>query len=107
MGLGLSFLRHIERVKGIIYLFDATSLDVLHELKMLKNELKSYNKTLPGKDSLIVLNKLDLVNDDDYINDLKASFPKNTKVLSISAETGEGLEELLDKIDKIFFKKKK
>jgi GTPase len=107
LGLGLSFLRHIERVKGIIYMFDATSLDVLHELKMLKNELKSYNKTLPAKESLIVLNKIDLVNDEDYMNELTASFPKNTKVISISAETGVGLEELLDKIDKIFFKKKR
>ena len=48
-----------------------------------------------------------MVNDEDYINELTASFPKNTKVISISAETGVGLEELLDKIDKIFFKKKR
>ena len=107
MGLGLSFLRHIERVKGIIYLFDATSVDVQMEFKMLKNELRSYNKTLPTKDSIIVLNKIDLINDPDYINDLKSTFPKSTKIIEISAEMGDGLEELLQKIDKTFFKIKK
>lgn len=107
LGLGLSFLRHIERVKGILYLFDATSVDVQMEYKMLKSELRSYNKTLPNKDCIIVLNKIDLVDDPNYIQDLQSTFPKSAKVLGISAETGEGLEELLQKIDKTFFKIKK
>ena len=103
LGLGLSFLRHIERVKGIIYLLDATSVDVLLEFKMLKNELKTYNKSLPTKKSIVVLNKIDLVDDAVYIEDLKKSFPKKTKIHSISAHSGEGLDEFLDLIDKVFF----
>jgi translation initiation factor IF-2 len=47
------------------------------------------------------------VDDPNYIQDLKSTFPKSAKILGISAETGEGLEELLQKIDKTFFKIKK
>lgn len=110
LGLGLSFLKHIERVRGIIYLFDASSIDVAMEFKLLKQELRTYNKFLIKKPSLIVLNKIDLVNDPDYINELTQQFPKTMSVLSISAETGEGLDKLLNKIDTFFFsfrKKKK
>ncbi|MCB1179873.1 MAG: GTPase ObgE, partial [Leptospiraceae bacterium] len=77
MGLGLSFLRHIERVKGIIYLFDVTSIDVEEEYKMLKSELKTYNKTLLNKKSIIVLNKIDEVEDEEYIKDIAGIFKKS------------------------------
>ena len=110
LGLGLSFLKHIERVRGIIYLFDASSIDVALEFKLLKQELRTYNKLLTKKPSLIVLNKTDLINDAGYVNELSLQFPKTMSVLSISAETGEGLDKLLNKIDSFFFpvrKKKK
>lgn len=104
VGLGLSFLKHIERVQGILYLFDITSLDVLAEYKLLQEELKSYNKELLKKPSLIVLNKIDLMDDMDYINELKKLFPKK-HIVEISAEKEMNLENLLKQIDKTFFKK--
>ncbi|MDX1960893.1 MAG: GTPase ObgE [Leptospiraceae bacterium] len=106
-GLGLSFLRHIERVKGIIFMFDATSIDIKEEYKMLKHELNSYKKGLAKTKSIIVLNKTDLVEDDDYVSELKKLFPKNSKIVPISAETSVGLEELLDCIDEVFFGRNK
>lgn len=106
VGLGLSFLRHIERVKGIVYLFDISSVDVIEEYKMLQAELRSYNKELIKKDSIIVLNKADLVDDSEYIEDMKAQFGKK-KVIAISAAEEKNLEELLTLIDKTFFGKGK
>jgi GTP-binding protein len=104
-GLGLSFLRHIERVKGIIYLLDITSVDVLAEYEMLQNELKSYNKKLLKKKSIIVLNKIDEVEDDEYSTELSKKFKKKN-VIGISAIQETHLEELLILIDKVFFGKK-
>ncbi len=104
VGLGLSFLKHIERVKGIIYLFDITSIDILGEYKLLQEELKSYNKELLKKTSLLVLNKIDLINDLEYINEIKKLFPKK-KIIEISAEKEINLQNLLKEIDKTFFKK--
>jgi GTPase len=103
-GLGLSFLKHIERVKGILYMFDATSIDVAEEFKMLKKELKYYNQNLPKKKSLIILNKIDLVEDDDYLDELKKSIPVKIPICTISADKELNLDELLNKIDKVFFK---
>ncbi|MCB1141944.1 MAG: GTPase ObgE [Leptospiraceae bacterium] len=103
-GLGLSFLRHIERVRGILYMFDATSIDVAGELKLLKKELRSYNKSLPSKKSLIILNKMDLIDDENYLEDLKASIPGKIPIVTISAMEEKNIELLLQKIDRTFFK---
>lgn len=102
VGLGLSFLKHIERVKGILYLFDITSLDVLAEYQLLQAELKSYNKELLKKPSIIVLNKIDLIDDPEYIQEIKKQFKKK-RVVTISSEKEINLENLLKELDKIFF----
>lgn len=102
IGLGLSFLRHIERVQGIVYLFDISSVDVMEEYKILQSELRTYNKELLKKKSIIVLNKIDLIDDPDYIEGMKALFGKKT-VIGISAEESKDLELLLDTMDKVFF----
>jgi GTP-binding protein len=106
VGLGLSFLRHIERVKGIIYIFDISAIDILEEYNMLQLELKTYNKDLLKKESIIVLNKIDLIEDLEYIEEIKKQFKKK-KVIAISALQEKNLEELLNLVDKTFFKKGK
>jgi len=63
-GLGFEFLRHIERVKAIIYVLDLSlkDPDSLTQLKILHSELSSYSNSLVKKPSLVVGNKVDLVN---------------------------------------------
>lgn len=102
-GLGLSFLRHIERVKGILYVFDTSSLDVEEDLKMLQNELISYNAELLNKPQLIVLNKIDEWSDPDFTKEVIAKYSYLGEIIPISAKEEIGLEALLQRIDEFFF----
>jgi GTPase len=106
-GLGISFLKHIERVKGIIYLFDGNTMELEEEYKVLQNELKSYNKNLIKKPFLLVLNKIDLWNDAKFTKELIKKYKKLGDVIAISADKEINLEELLLKIDKLAFIAKK
>ena len=96
-GLGLDFLRHIERTKVLAFLIEITSENIFRDYEVLKNELKSYNPELLKRPSLIILTKIDLPAGDsdegiEKINQL--GFP----ILKISALTGEGLDELKNRL---------
>ncbi len=62
-GLGIQFLKHIERTKVLVFIIDSTSKDIDLEYDTLCNELKSYNKSLLKKPRLILISKIDLCND--------------------------------------------
>ncbi|WP_246057595.1 GTPase ObgE [Leptospira gomenensis] len=104
IGLGLSFLRHIERVKGIVYLFDASSLDIEEDFKMLQNELSTYNPELLERPYLVVLNKIDVWDDPSFTEDLISKVKHLGSVIAISADRGTNLEDLLEAMDETFFK---
>jgi GTP-binding protein len=96
-GLGLDFLRHIERTKVLAFLIEITSENIFHDYEVLKNELKSYNPELLKRPSLIVLTKIDLPASDsdegiEKINQLGLPISK------ISALTGEGLDGLKNRL---------
>jgi len=97
-GLGLSFLRHIERVGLIVYLLDLTSLDMAGDLALLQNELASYSPSLPGKAALAVLNKWDEIQyDSGYLALVQQKLSNNwpgLESIAISARDGRGLAEL-------------
>lgn len=96
-GLGLSFLRHIERVKAIMYIIAIDSEDIHSTYALLQDELNSYNSKLKNIPSIIVINKTDLVDfDENYLKSISKEF--NTDVLFISAETGYNFELLRSKI---------
>lgn len=95
-GLGIQFLRHIERTKALLYLIDCTSETPKEDYKALVNELKAFNKELPDKKSIIVLTKLDIADDETRKKIKKIKFPKGIPVHYVSAATGEGILELLD-----------
>ncbi|MGL4368332.1 MAG: GTPase ObgE [Spirochaetota bacterium] len=96
-GLGLSFLAHIERVKVIVYLIDASSEDPKYVYTLLRDELVSYNKMLADKEHCIILSKTDLA-DPQTVKKAAKLFGKK-KVIPVSSETGENLDLLLDQID--------
>ncbi len=94
-GLGLSFLKHIERVKLLVFVLDIATAHGTDELKILKSELSSYNKKLLQRPSLVVFNKADLVDDRQFLTDYIASFKaEGIDCLTVSAMTGEGLDLL-------------
>ena len=98
-GLGLSFLKHIERVKILLFVLDISQANVDLELKILRDELHHYNEELLNRPCLVVLNKIDLVDDEEFLADWIRSIEKeNHTVIGISAHDGTGLNLLLEKI---------
>lgn len=96
-GLGIQFLRHIERTKTLLFMIDITSEDYKKEYKILYKELENYSPELVKKKTTIALTKADLV-DDDMIKKIKKSafFKNNSPVFIISAASNIGVTELKD-----------
>jgi GTP-binding protein len=92
-GLGIDFLKHIERTKVILFILDAFD-NPLEKFKILRQELKSYSEVLYKRDYMIALNKIDLIFDDSEKKELKKVFSRITKeVYLISALTNISLSE--------------
>ena len=85
VGLGIKFLKHIERCKTLLHLIDITEENIENLYKQVRNELGKYSKDLLTKDELIVFNKIDLI-DKNKLKEKKEKFSKKTKneVLTIS-----------------------
>lgn len=96
-GLGLRFLRHIERNSALLFMVPADSEDPLNEYNVLLNELKQHNPELLHKSRIVAISKCDLVTEEDK-EKIVALFPKDVQVLGISAVSGDGLQELKDTI---------
>jgi GTPase len=92
-GLGIDFLKHIERTKVILYILDAFD-EPMEKFLVLQNELKSYSEVLYQRDFMIALNKMDLIYEEKEKKALVKKFLKITKeVYPISALAGDGLKE--------------
>ena len=78
VGLGIKFLKHIERCKTLLHLIDITEKDLESTYIQVKNELKNYSKDLLKKKEIIVLNKIDLI-DKDEAKKIVNNFSKNKK----------------------------
>ncbi len=96
-GLGLRFLRHIERNAALLFVIPATSESIKKEYKILLKELKAYNPELMDKNKLIVITKCDLC-DESELKKLKRKVPENVKSVFISAYTNHNLMPLKDEI---------
>lgn len=99
-GLGLEFLRHIERTKLLIYILDASGIDGRNptdDFQVLRDELKAYNPELLDRPYLVALNKIDTEESKDNITKFtkKYKLPKDV-LFKISAAYGEGLQELVN-----------
>lgn len=95
-GLGLRFLRHIQRCRLLVHLLDAGRIDPqkpLADLKTIRAELEAFDSTLTAKKQIVVVNKMDLTGADQALDLVRGSLPDG-KVLGISAATGQGLDEL-------------
>ena len=93
-GLGIRFLRHIERNSILLFMIPVTS-EVNKEFKLLHKELKSYNKELLEKKIIIAVTKCDLLSEKE-LKEMK--FNLKQEIIKISSVTGYGLENLKDAI---------
>jgi GTP-binding protein len=99
-GLGIRFLRHIERTHVLIHLIDTSAIDIQNPLagyKIINAELAGYSPHLAEKPQILVLNKMDLPAANRAAKILQAML-KDREVLLISALTREGVEQLISKI---------
>ena len=98
-GLGIQFLKHIERCKSLLHLIDITSEDLKKSYQQVKNELKKYSNKLIKKKELIVLNKIDLI-DEKEVNHIIKDFKKNTKseVIALSTFNKSSISKIKSKL---------
>ena len=96
-GLGIRFLRHIERNSTLLFMVPADSENVKADYDVLLNELKKYNPELLDKDRLLAITKCDLV-DEDTVKEIKKHLPKKVPHVFICSLTGQGIPELKDLI---------
>ncbi len=94
-GLGLRFLRHIERNSLLLFIVPGDTDDIKKEYQLLLNELEQFNPEMLQKHRVLAVTKCDLL-DDELIEMLKETLPDDLQVVFISAVTGQGLEELKD-----------
>ena len=99
-GLGIQFLRHIERTRVLVHLIDASGIDPGNPLKsfeIINRELTLFNESLGKKVQIVVLNKLDLPGTEEAAEKFRKA-SADMEVLSISARKGDGLDRLKSKI---------
>lgn len=104
VGLGLQFLRHVERTRLLLHLVDVSGMEgrnPLEDFKIINEELKQYSEKLANRKQIIVASKCDIENTDLY-EELEA-FAKgnNIEIFKISSVIGQGLETLLDHVTEV------
>jgi len=98
VGLGHDFLRHVERNRMLLFILDAAQVDgrdVMEDFITLRNELEYFNPELLNRPYLIVANKLDVPGAEENLRALQEKY--GDKVYGISAVSGKGIEELIEK----------
>ncbi|MDR0972288.1 MAG: GTPase ObgE [Bacteroidales bacterium] len=96
-GLGLRFLKHIERNSLLLFMIPCDTKDIKQEYEILLKELETYNYELMVKDRILAITKCDML-DEEMMEQLKGSLPKNIKTIFISSLTSMGIIQLKDLI---------
>lgn len=96
-GLGIRFLKHIERNSVLLFMVPADSNDIKKEFEILLDELKQYNPELLDKKRLLAITKSDML-DEELKTEIKKELPKKIPTIFISSITNQGITELKDLI---------
>ena len=94
-GIGIRFLRHIERNSVLLFMVSAEEDDIAAGYQTLLNELKEYNPELLDKERVLAITKCDLI-DKKIESEIEPTLPKGIPHIFISSVSGEGLKELKD-----------
>lgn len=105
IGLGLQFLRHIERTRLLLHVIDVSGTEgrkPVEDFNIINEELKQYSEKLANRKQIIVANKIDSMQDENLYKELeKMAKEKGIEIFKISAVTGEGLKELLTRVTEV------
>lgn len=100
VGLGIQFLKHVERTRLLLHVVDAAGFEgrnPVEDFNKINEELKKYSTILASKKQIVVANKMDVANDEELLKELEAKCKEeNLKLFKISAATNEGLDELIE-----------
>jgi GTPase len=103
-GLGDEFLRHVERTAVLLHLIDIYNDDIVGAYKTIQGELKAYRVDLTQRPQIVALNKIEGLDEDivqDRMKELKKAVPKGTLLFAISAQSKDGVKELLYKVKEL------
>ena len=105
VGLGIQFLRHVERTRLLLHFLDISGSEgrnPINDFKTINEELKKYSEKLASKKQIIVANKIDIMQDDILLKEVE-KFAKENKLelFKISGATGEGIKELMIRISEL------
>ena len=104
-GLGLQFLRHIERTRLLLHFLDVSGSEgrnPVEDFNIINEELKKYSEKLSTRKQVIIANKIDVMQDDSLYQEVeKMAKEKQIEIFKISAATGEGVKELIAAISKL------
>ena len=104
-GLGLQFLRHIERTRLLLHFLDASGQEgrnPVEDFKIINKELKSYSEKLSTRKQIIVANKIDVTQNEDLIKEVEELAKKeNLELFKISAVTGDGVSNLIKRVSEL------
>ena len=99
IGLGIQFLRHIERTRVLLHFIDVSGIEgrnPVEDYNKVNEELKAYSEKLSKRTQIIVANKIDSITDESLYKELeKVAQKNNQKIFKISGVTGEGVDELM------------
>ncbi len=105
VGLGIQFLRHVERTRLLLHVIDVSGVegrDPVEDFYTINEELKKYSEKLSTRKQIIVANKMDIMQDDKGLKELEALAKKeNLELYKISGVTGEGVTELLNRVSEV------
>ncbi len=105
VGLGIQFLRHIERTRLLLHVIDISGIEgrnPVEDFYTINKELENYSEKLSKRTQIIVANKVDVIQNEDKYKDLeKLAKEKNIEIFKISAATGEGIDKLMNRVTKI------
>ena len=105
VGLGIQFLRHVERTRLLLHVIDVSGIEgrnPVEDYYTINKELKEYSEKLATRKQILVANKLDIMQDDTGLKELeKLAKKEGLELFKISGVTGEGIEKLLNRVTEV------
>ena len=105
VGLGIQFLRHIERTRLLLHVIDVSGLEgrnPVDDFYTINDELRKYSEKLSNRKQIIVANKIDVMQNEQLYKELEELANKqNIEIYKISAATGEGIDELMNRVTQV------